>query len=54
MKPVMKIKDDTVLEIYPSALRAAKENGLRANHITGNCRGEKYRQRVGGYVWRYA
>ena len=51
-KPVAQLKNNQIIEIYPSAYNAAKRTGLSYSHIQDACHNR--RCGVGGYKWRYA
>lgn len=52
-KSVYKIDPTTgdILDIFPSASEAARQNGLQESKISSVCNG--YRKTTGGYKWRY-
>ena len=53
-KPILKLKNDIVLETYSSIAEAARLNNLSPSNISATLRHKDGRTQCGGYQWKYA
>ena len=46
-------KNNNLLNIFESVMKASKETNIDRSHIGACCRKEKKHKTAGGYIWRY-